>query len=41
MSTSACACVAQGPVLVDLLRKNPIVAIPVVVNRLEQKDEEW
>ncbi|EFJ52117.1 hypothetical protein VOLCADRAFT_56211 [Volvox carteri f. nagariensis] len=31
----------QGPVLIDLLRKNPVVAIPVVVARLEQKDEEW
>ncbi|GIL73116.1 hypothetical protein Vretimale_4724 [Volvox reticuliferus] len=31
----------QGPVLIDLLRKNPVVAIPVVVTRLEQKDEEW
>ncbi|GFR40981.1 hypothetical protein Agub_g1646 [Astrephomene gubernaculifera] len=31
----------QGPVLVDLLRKNPVVAIPVVVARMEQKDDEW
>jgi hypothetical protein len=26
---------------VDLLRKNPAVAIPVVYQRLEQKDAEW
>lgn len=31
----------QGPVLCDLIRKNPVVAIPLVVVRLEQKDEEW
>uniref|UniRef100_A0A7S3QMC6 Histone deacetylase interacting domain-containing protein n=1 Tax=Dunaliella tertiolecta TaxID=3047 RepID=A0A7S3QMC6_DUNTE len=31
----------QGPVLVDLLRKNPAVAIPVVFHRMEQKDAEW
>lgn len=31
----------QGPVLIDLLRKNPAVAIPVVCQRLEQKDAEW
>ncbi|KAG2499920.1 hypothetical protein HYH03_002207 [Edaphochlamys debaryana] len=31
----------QGPVLIDLMRKNPVVAIPVVVARLEQKDDEW
>mgnify|MGYP001807116502 CR=1 FL=1 len=27
--------------LVELLKRNPVVAIPVVVARLEQKDEEW
>ena len=31
----------QGPVLVDLLRKNPSVAVPVVLARMEGKDEEW
>ncbi|KAF5839292.1 hypothetical protein DUNSADRAFT_1165 [Dunaliella salina] len=31
----------RGPVLVDLLRKNPAVAIPVVFHRMEQKDTEW
>ena len=31
----------QGPVLVDLLRKNPTVAVPVVLMRMEQKDLEW
>lgn len=31
----------QGPVLIDLLRKNPLVTVPLVVARMEQKDEEW
>mmetsp|Transcript_36011 Transcript_36011/g.80148 ORF Transcript_36011/g.80148 Transcript_36011/m.80148 type:complete len:1160 (+) Transcript_36011:163-3642(+) len=31
----------QGPMLLDLLRRNPGVAIPVVMARLEQKDQEW
>jgi hypothetical protein len=30
-----------GPQICDLLRKNPPVAIPVIVARLEQKDAEW
>jgi len=30
-----------GPQVADLLRKNPAVAIPVVLPRLAQKDEEW
>jgi paired amphipathic helix protein Sin3a len=33
--------VQQGPNVADLLRKNPTVAIPVVLARLEQKDKEW
>ncbi len=32
---------ASGPQVCDLLRKNPAVAAPVVLARLEQKDEEW
>jgi paired amphipathic helix protein Sin3a len=35
------AAAQQGPNVVDLLRKNPTVAIPVVLARLEQKDKEW
>lgn len=31
----------QGAQVVDLLRKNPGVAIPVVLGRLHQKDAEW
>jgi paired amphipathic helix protein Sin3a len=31
----------SGAQLVDLLRKNPAVAVPVVLQRLEQKDKEW
>lgn len=31
----------QGAYVVDLLRKNPGVAIPVVLGRLLQKDAEW
>jgi paired amphipathic helix protein Sin3a len=27
--------------VVELLKKNPTVAIPVILNRLEQKDAEW
>eukprot|EP00752_Nemacystus_decipiens_P012829 g11361.t1 len=31
----------HGPEVVDLLRKNPAMAIPVVLKRLRQKEEEW
>ncbi|KAI8469341.1 MAG: hypothetical protein J3K34DRAFT_522233 [Monoraphidium minutum] len=31
----------SGPQVCDLLRKNPPVAIPVILGRLEQKDAEW
>lgn len=31
----------HGPEVVDLLRKNPAVAVPVVLKRLRQKEEEW
>lgn len=31
----------QGTQLVELLRKNPAVAIPVIIIRLEQKEVEW
>ncbi|WIA19087.1 hypothetical protein OEZ85_003737 [Tetradesmus obliquus] len=31
----------QGPQIVELLKKNPTVAIPVVMVRLEQKETEW
>lgn len=31
----------QGAQIVDLLKKNPGVAIPVVLSRLQQKDGEW
>ncbi|KAK9837425.1 hypothetical protein WJX81_001540 [Elliptochloris bilobata] len=31
----------QGAQVVDLLKKNPAVAVPVVLARLKQKDEEW
>jgi paired amphipathic helix protein Sin3a len=31
----------QGAQLIELLRKNPAVAIPVVIIRLEQKEAEW
>ncbi len=27
--------------MVELLKKNPAVAVPVVLARLKQKDEEW
>eukprot|EP00898_Chlorokybus_atmophyticus_P000738 jgi/Chlat1/1665/Chrsp127S08674 len=31
----------HGPDIVELLFKNPIVAIPVILSRLKQKDDEW
>lgn len=31
----------QGQVMVELLKKNPSVAVPVVLMRLEQKEAEW
>lgn len=31
----------QGKNVLDLLRKNPVVAVPVVLLRLQQKDQEW
>lgn len=31
----------HGPEVLDLLRKNPAVAIPVVLKRLRQKEKEW
>jgi paired amphipathic helix protein Sin3a len=31
----------QGPEMLELLKNNPSVAIPIVVRRLRQKDEEW
>lgn len=31
----------HGPEVVDLLRKNPAMAIPVVLKRLRLKEEEW
>ena len=31
----------QGMQVVELLKKNPAVAVPVVLARLKQKDEEW
>eukprot|EP00899_Mesostigma_viride_P008288 jgi/Mesvir1/17460/Mv08734-RA.1 len=31
----------HGPSIVELLQKNPGVAIPVIMARLKQKDEEW
>ncbi|CAD7696877.1 unnamed protein product [Ostreobium quekettii] len=31
----------QGKNVLDLLKKNPVVAIPVVLMRLQQKDQEW
>lgn len=33
--------VPQGAQLIELLRKNPAVAIPVIIIRLEQKEAEW
>lgn len=32
---------SQGAQLIELLKKNPAVAIPVVIIRLEQKEAEW
>jgi paired amphipathic helix protein Sin3a len=34
-------CVCAGNEVLELLRKNPAVAIPTVLARLKQKDEEW
>ena len=31
----------SGQILVDLLRRNPSVAIPIIMLRMEQKDAEW
>jgi paired amphipathic helix protein Sin3a len=31
----------SGNQLTELLKKNPQVAVPVVLARLEQKDKEW
>jgi paired amphipathic helix protein Sin3a len=31
----------DGPEMLDLCFRNPAVAIPIVVNRLRQKDQEW
>lgn len=31
----------QGATVMDLLRKNPCVAVPVIMLRLEQKGHEW
>ena len=31
----------SGPVMVDLLKRNPLIAIPVILLRMEQKDAEW
>lgn len=31
----------QGPPIIELLKRNPAVAIPVIAPRLEQKDREW
>eukprot|EP00878_Enallax_costatus_P007439 GHUV01007791.1.p1 GENE.GHUV01007791.1~~GHUV01007791.1.p1 ORF type:complete len:1062 (+),score=409.26 GHUV01007791.1:105-3290(+) len=31
----------QGPQIVELMKKNPTVAIPVIIVRLEQKAQEW
>lgn len=31
----------QGSSIIDLLRKNPAVAVPVIVHRLRSKDAEW
>eukprot|EP00903_Cladosiphon_okamuranus_P009925 g9422.t1 len=31
----------HGPEVVDLLRKNPAMAVPVVLKRLRQKEKEW
>lgn len=34
-------CCTQGAQLIELLKKNPAVAIPVIIIRLEQKEAEW
>lgn len=31
----------QGPQIVELMKKNPTVAVPVIITRLEQKAQEW
>ena len=31
----------SGQILVDLLRRNPSVAIPIIMLRMEQTDAEW
>lgn len=31
----------QGQNLLELMRKNPAVAVPIVLMRMEQKDAEW
>ena len=36
-----CRAGEAGPQVVDLLKKNPAVAVPVILARLKQKDEEW
>jgi paired amphipathic helix protein Sin3a len=36
-----CRLSQQGPQIVELLKKNPTVAIPVIILRLEQKEAEW
>jgi len=40
--TLSLACAGEaGHQVVDLLKKNPAVAVPVILARLKQKDEEW
>ena len=40
--TLSLACAGEaGHQVVDLLKKNPAVAVPVILARLTQKDEEW
>ena len=41
VDTSAACAGERGAEIVDLLRQNPGVAVPVVLSRLDQKDEEW
>ncbi len=31
----------KGSEILEGLRKNPVVAIPIILKRLKQKDEEW
>jgi paired amphipathic helix protein Sin3a len=31
----------SGQVMVDLVKKNPAVALPIVLGRMEKKDAEW